>query len=405
MKKILLSLVAMFAILSASAKQLDCDLAALPATSENTTWDAATSTFAWTTTWYNATTVIAAGDYSEYETLNYDVEAGSMDKFRFIIQFSNGTDQVIYYAEVGQKSLTWAELGVSAKDTKAISAIRLSGSNQGTGDVKVNSISLIGSDNPVAKREYYAPAGTMDIKELTGTNTNWASSVVYPKTFVAGGLVIGDGDGSNEATHVDVSDYDKLTFVVSTPCAGLALRVWMWNGSGVTTLYPHPVADAETANFEEPCDIKDAGLYVVKFGGLKDLKGIKAANNWNGASIIVSMAYVSKDNNIYEAANIALYELETTYWDNAADLSDADKAEYSEKIESFKAAISNCETAAEANELADVINGVKKDLENAIATGINTVSVAPVKVAKAMENGKVVIVKNGKKFNVAGQAM
>lgn len=396
----------MFAILSASAKQLDCNLAALPAASENTTWDAATNAFAWTSPSYNSTEIFPGGDYSEYESLVYDIEAGTASQFRFIIKFTDGS-QATYNATTGQAILTWTDLGVSAANLKKISTIRLSGASYGVdpGYVTVNSISLIGSDEPVAKREYYAPAGTMDIAGLTGTNTNWASSVVYPKTLAVQGQAFGDGDGSNEATHVDVSDYDKLVFAISSSSNGLAIRVWMWNGSGVTTLFAYPIAEQETADYTKEYLITEPGLYVVKFGGLKDLKGAKAQNNWGASAHTVQMAYVSKDNNIYEAANIALYELETTYWDNAADLSDADKAEYSEKIESFKAAISNCETAAEANELADVINGVKKDLENTIATGINTVSVAPVKVAKAMENGKVVIVKNGKKFNVAGQAM
>lgn len=53
------------------------------------------------------------------------------------------------------------------------------------------------------------------------------------------------------------------------------------------------------------------------------------------------------------------------------------------------------------------IDAAVQNLEEAIGVfnGINTVSVSAAKVAKAMVNGKVVILKNGKTYNVAGQEL
>lgn len=299
MKKILLSIVAIIAVaMSANAQETitkECDLSMIAAESENTTWawdaDAKVGTFEWSTTWFNSTEAFGTLDYSKYQTLNYVAEAGTMDHFRFLIKYADGT-QTIYVAQVGTVSLTWAQMGVDTDNLGKITSIRLSGANDGTGNVKFTSLYLEGVDGGEVTT-YLMPEGAVDVKALTGTNTNWASTVVYPKEFKSQGAVFGDGDGSNEASHVDVSAYDKMAFYISNSNQGLGLRVWMWNGSGVTTLYAHPVADEATADFTQQYNIKEPGVYVVKFGGLKDLKGVKAANNWDyPASLIVEKAFV-----------------------------------------------------------------------------------------------------------------
>lgn len=297
MKKLFtLLLLVLFVGLNADAKKKECNLSALPATSENTTWDAATNTFAWTTTWYNSTQLFAGGDFSDYKTLNYVAEAGTADHFRLIIKYSDGSDQTIYTpAAMGTVSLTWAQLGVDATKLDKIAEIRLSGANDCTGDVKITSMYVEGPDTFEPITLY--PAAGLNLRDLKGTNPNWAATVVYPKEFKVQGQAFGDGDGSNEATHVDVSGYDCINFVVSyaqpTSCA---LRVWLWNGTGVTTLYAYPADQYETADFTKEYLITAPGLYKVKLNGLKDLKGVKAANNW-GATTPTTVAYswVSKD--------------------------------------------------------------------------------------------------------------
>lgn len=293
MKKIF-TLIAMVCLTVASAMAAntkECDLSKLPSTSENTTWDAATKTFAWSATYYNSMELFAGGDYSPYSVMNVDIEAGTMSEYRIIVKYSNGT-QSIAVLETGIKSLSWSDLSVDEANLKIISSIRISGAQGGTGDVKINSVVLEGSDED--KVYYDVPFGSTHIKNLTGPKApaNWASTCVFPKTFAPNGNVVGDGDGSNEGTYVDVSGYEKIRFVVTSDGGNDGIRVWMWNGSGVTTLYAHP-EDEEDANYEDKYLINKAGRYVIKFNGLTCLKGIKSGNNWGNPGNEVGVIYVT----------------------------------------------------------------------------------------------------------------
>ncbi len=145
------------------------------------------------------------------------------------------------------------------------------------------------------------PEGNIDLKELTGTNTNWANSVTYPKTLAVQGESFGDGDGSNEATHVNIADYEKLSFVItegstggSVATDGLALRVWFWDDvkNQVVTLYAHPDSVFETADFTQRYGIAAPGIYSVNIADYKYLKGVKAENNWGAPAIVCAYACV-----------------------------------------------------------------------------------------------------------------
>lgn len=174
---------------------------------------------------------------------------------------------------------------------------------------KLPQIALITINNP-GKEVYLTgvykhinavlPDGAVDAKDLKGTNGNWANTVKYPMTFAVQGASFGDGDGSNEATHVDVSKYEKLTFVVSNSsekAGGLALRVWMWDDRNrqVVTLYPHPESEYESVkDWKAEYAITAPGNYVVNLSDYKYLKGIKAANNWGGPDPVeVALAYLT----------------------------------------------------------------------------------------------------------------
>lgn len=142
------------------------------------------------------------------------------------------------------------------------------------------------------------PLGLTDLKTLTGTATDWASTVTYPKDFESQKLCFGNGDGGSESTHVTISDYESISFVVSKVTnGGTALRVWLWNGA-VTTLYPYPADQYETADFTKPYVITKPGVYTVKVAGYPYLKGVKSANAWSiGAAGVVTVdyAYVTKN--------------------------------------------------------------------------------------------------------------
>ncbi|MBO4214933.1 MAG: hypothetical protein J5888_01195 [Bacteroidaceae bacterium] len=144
-----------------------------------------------------------------------------------------------------------------------------------------------------------APVGTTDIKNLTGTNGDWAKTVVYPKELAVQGAAFGNGNGDKESNHVNIEGYDYLCFYVTTAAANTAgLRVWIWDGvaggaGSVKTLYAYPIADYATANYTTATKINaGVGTYVTKVTGYKYLKGVKAANDWGSPASVISMAYM-----------------------------------------------------------------------------------------------------------------
>lgn len=313
-KSLLTLALLVLAVGSASAKTLSVDLSALPASSENTTWawdaDASTGTFAWKGTSWNSTELFGSGDYSTYTTLNLVTAAGTADHFRIIIKFTNGASQVtINPVNTGTQSITLTDY-TTAANLANVQTIRLSGANDGTPseesplDITVSSIYLEGPDAVYieATEVVTAPAGTTDLKDLTGYSDNsvWTNSISYPKEFAVQGQAFGNGDGSNETEHVDIDGYDWICFNVTTATENTAgLRVWIWDGEAggagsVKTLYAYPITDYASADYTAATKITGTGTYVANITGYKFLKGVKAANDWGSSASKVSMAYVSK---------------------------------------------------------------------------------------------------------------
>ena len=277
------------------------DLTTMPSPSENTTWvmsdDNQSAIFAWTTQWYNSTQLFGAEDYTQYQSLRIVSEEGTVNHFRLIVKFSDGTEQnTINPVNVGEQtySIEYLARGDESKISK-ISEIRLSGANDVTGNVKIKKVELVAGLGSVK----LLPLGLTDLKTLTGTATDWASTVTYPKDFESQKLSFGNGNGDAESTHVTISDYESISFVVSKVTkGGTALRVLLWNGA-VITLYPYPADQYETADFTKPYIITKPGVYTVKVAGYPYLKGVKSANSWligNVAGVVtVDYAYVTKN--------------------------------------------------------------------------------------------------------------
>lgn len=277
------------------------DLTTMPSPSENTTWvmsdDNQSAIFAWTTLWYNSTQLFGAEDYTQYQSLRIVSEEGTVNHFRLIVKFSDGTEQnTIKPVNVGEQtySIEYLAGGDESKISK-ISEIRLSGADDVTGNVKIKKVELVAGLGSVK----LLPLGLTDLKTLTGTATDWASTVTYPKDFESQKLCFGNGDGGSESTHVTISGYESISFVVSKVTnGGTALRVWLWNGA-VTTLYPYPADQYETADFTKPYIITKPGVYTVKVAGYPYLKGVKSSNSWeigNVAGVVtVDYAYVTKN--------------------------------------------------------------------------------------------------------------
>ena len=276
------------------------DLTTMPSPSENTTWvmsdDNQSAIFAWTTQWYNSTQLFGAEDYTQYQSLRIVSEEGTVNHFRLIVKFSDGTEQnTINPVNVGEQtySIEYLAGGDESKISK-ISEIRLSGADDVTGNVKIKKVELVAGLGSVK----LLPLGLTDLKTLTGTATDWASTVTYPKDFQSQQLSFGNGDGGSESTHVTISGYESISFVVSKVTnGGTALRVWLWNGA-VTTLYPYPADQYETADFTKPYIITKPGVYTVKVAGYPYLKGVKSANSWVigvAGVVTVDYAYVTKN--------------------------------------------------------------------------------------------------------------
>ena len=296
------------------AKELVVDLSAIVVgegnkTDDNATWDSSTNTFEWTGTWSNAMQLPGIpSNMSDYTTVNWTATAGTMDHFRILIYYSNGTAQTTYNPGTdmtGNKSVTFADMGVSTANLAYISSIKISGANNGTGNIIISAFSFTGPDIvPIeATPVYKAPSGTVNMQDLTGNyalegpNT-WRALTTYPKELASGGTTFGGWDGSNEAEHVDISEYDYLSLVISEAQENsVALRIWIWDdvNNKVVTLYPYPEANYDSVeNWETEYRISAPGTYVVKVSDYNHLKGIKAANNNPSSPVTVAYAYLSK---------------------------------------------------------------------------------------------------------------
>lgn len=303
MRKILLLLVALFVVGGGSlfAKTLEVNLSALPATSENTTWDSGTNTFAWSGTSYNSTQLFGAGNYASYTTLNFVTVTGTANHFRIIIRFTNGADQVtINPVATGSVSLTLTDY-TTAANLAAVQSIRLSGANDCTGNITVSRIYLEGPDVTYieASEVFEAPAGTTDVKNLTGTESNWLK-MSYPATLGDATVLGGNGNGGDQSTHVTITDYDYINFHINNVSAStnFVLRVWVWDdiNNQVVTLYPHPIADcADVTDWKTLNKITSAGDYAVRVSEYKYLKGVKSLAYWQGSAgtITIGEAYMS----------------------------------------------------------------------------------------------------------------
>lgn len=320
MKQKLLLFLSLFLLIlggNVCGKTLEVDLSSLPETETNTTWkyDASTQsgTFAWTTTYYNQLTLKGlSGDLFAYDGITIESEKGTapdggdetalaLDHFRLIVKFTNGASQVTAQVETGTKEFTWKALGISDDNMHYVQCIQISGAADKPGNVTIKKIMLSGADVEyieATKSEYLnLPLAVTDLKELKGTNSNWAGTVKAME-FAVQGKCYGDGDGSNEGTHVSIDGYDYLHLYVSdAETNSCGLRVWIWDDTNkkVVTLYLHAISEAATvSDWTKAVKITAPGVYVVKISGYKYLKGIKAANDWECAPVYVMGGYMSK---------------------------------------------------------------------------------------------------------------
>ena len=144
-----------------------------------------------------------------------------------------------------------------------------------------------------------APAGTKDAKLLTGTESSWQRTD-YPAVLGDNTILFGNGDGGVESTHQTITGYDYLNFAVTSVSAGadFVLRIWVWDGTKVVTLYPHLVSEAaDIKDWTVLNKISSTGDYTVNVSDYDYLKGVKSLAYWQGSAgtITVKDAFMSTD--------------------------------------------------------------------------------------------------------------
>lgn len=342
---------------SVKAKTLDVDLSKLPASQGTATWDSETKTFAWTGTWSNALDLPGIkSNMSDYTGVTWSATKGTMDHFRILLYFTNGAGQITYNPGnpgggktpmdmTGEHSVTFEEMGVVAANMAFIDKICISGANDGTGDIIINSFSFTGPDvTPIeASKVYEAPAGTTDLNGMIGYDSNkW--SISYPKEVSPQGeFAVGNLNADNKS--VDISSYDYFHLVVTSVDAGkkLSMRVFTSEENSSDNekrhcIYARPIADAANpeTNWEEIYYISEPGIYVAKISGYPLLRGVKGGNGFGGdesnGKITVSQSYlcsgapvsyketgkyiiVGKDNTGAASLTAALADASATFYD------------------------------------------------------------------------------------------
>ncbi|MBR6321088.1 MAG: starch-binding protein [Prevotella sp.] len=196
----------------------------------NTTWNAETKTFTWSTTYYNQLRNIGlpSGDISKYKKLVVDCTIKSGDKFRIL--FYKGGSNLTLYASNGVNEFILADTlaKVSPKDYNeyllACDEICLSGNNAAApGEAVINEVYL--ETYPENEQVYIPeiqyeedpgkPAG--DFVDFTE-----AFPSLQPRIGIGADehpIVLGNGDvvvgARSKNVIADLSAYSKLTFVTS----------------------------------------------------------------------------------------------------------------------------------------------------------------------------------------------
>lgn len=143
---------------------------------------------------------------------------------------------------------------------------------------------------------YVLPEGATDALSFNTAIASWyGAKVSYPTTFAVQGNFWGN-NGLSTTNRVDLASADYISFVVTEGSTqGLALRVWVTDGTSTATLYAYPAEEAASVtNWGASYLIKTPGVYTVKVSDWKYISGIKADNNWGASPIVVVLAYTSK---------------------------------------------------------------------------------------------------------------
>ena len=223
--------ICLLGISSASAKTEQVHATFENPTNTNTTWNASTKTFTWSTTYYNQLRNIGlpSGDISKYKKLVVDCHFVTGNRIR-ILFYKGGSNLTLYAQEGVNEFIIKDELEAQAPDDYneyilQCDEICLSGDNAiAPGEVVVNSVYLetypenesVEIPDIVNEEQPDKPEGYIDLTEA------------FPSLNPRLGVKLGNGEvvlgQRSKDVIADLSPYSELT-IVATP--GLKLVLYM----------------------------------------------------------------------------------------------------------------------------------------------------------------------------------
>ncbi len=227
-----LLLMMVIGVVSASAKTEKVHATFESPSNTNTTWNAETRTFTWSTTYYNQLRNIGlpSGDISKYKKLVVDCSIKSGEKFR-ILFYKGGSNLTLYAVDGVNEFVIKDELEkVAPNDYNeyllACDEICLSGNNGAApGEAVINDVYLETYDDEGAK--VYAT-----FESPSNTNTTWnadTKTFTWSTTYYNQLRNIGLPSG-------DISKYKKLVVDCSIK-SGEKFRILFYKGGSNLTLY------------------------------------------------------------------------------------------------------------------------------------------------------------------------
>ena len=122
-----------------------------------------------------------------------------------------------------------------------------------------------------------ANADNATLNQLGTANSPGLTNVPASYPVSVTNAVIFGSDASTQAGNANVNNYDYLYVTVTDFVDAVGVRIFFWDPNQNKRLdyYLKPVADKETANFEQPSDITKEGTYCVKIPDGARLQGAK----------------------------------------------------------------------------------------------------------------------------------
>ena len=223
----------LFSVLGVNAKTEKVHATFENPSNTNTTWDSATRTFTWSTTWYNQLRNIGlpTGDISKYKKLVVDCDIKEGEQFRIL--FYRGGDNLTLWANSGvNEFIIKDELEKLAPENYNefildCTEICLSGSSAiAPGEAVINCVYLetypenesVEIPDIVEEEAPEKPVGYID---LTADMYNAATTANLGTKIGKGEIVYGD---KNNEHFADLSGYKTLT-IVATPGMKIVLNL------------------------------------------------------------------------------------------------------------------------------------------------------------------------------------